>query len=561
MRFASRTFLWSFVPITLLLGLSFGAIHNLTNRAIRDELRVSLRRSQIANAELHARNDAQRVRFLRVVGDNAPLKAGLQLVTSNPEDWNARRTLEEQMQDICENLALDFLVAADPGGHPLAGVLRRDRRTEILNSITIRPPAHGIYSTGNVTYEVTSVPVDRAGENLGMLSVGEQLDFSGFSTPVVLSRGAAVLQSNVPDAPIAELQQALTHCGRQPECEVWLGGQRYLALAIDDLYASDGYVLRSMQNVDAASAPLQSILQRVFLAAAIGAMLAALALSIVSSRSIVKPIATLIAKLHASPGSGLLPRLETTGAPILEIRELMQSFNLAAEAVEQGRNDLHRAYVEFVGSLANALDARDPYTAGHSRRVSEGACAIAEALKLPQEQVDEIRIGALLHDIGKIGIADAVLQKPGKLTDEEFALIKEHPSIGRRILEGVRGFCFYLDVVELHHENWDGTGYPHKLQGESVPLGARIVHVVDAYDAMTSDRPYRKGMSHSEAMKVLQKSAGSQFDPSLVQVFAELASDFVEPPGPPEMERVASLDRLMEALNSAGHRTPERISA
>jgi HD-GYP domain-containing protein (c-di-GMP phosphodiesterase class II) len=133
--------------------------------------------------------------------------------------------------------------------------------------------------------------------------------------------------------------------------------------------------------------------------------------------------------------------------------------------------------------------------------------------------VEEIRIGALLHDIGKIGISDNVLQKAGKLTDEEYALIKQHPTIGRHILEGVHGFQRYLAVVELHHENWDGTGYPHGLVNEKVPLSARIVHVADAYDAMTSDRPYCRGMSHEEAVAVLQRFAGTQFDPRIVQLF------------------------------------------
>jgi len=206
----------------------------------------------------------------------------------------------------------------------------------------------------------------------------------------------------------------------------------------------------------------------------------------------------------------------------------MESFNRAAAVIHDGEENLHRAYVEFVESLANALDARDGYTAGHSRRVSEGSCAVAAALDVTPHQLEEIRVAALLHDIGKIGIGDIVLQKPGKLTIEEFALIKQHPTIGRRILEGVRGFHAYLPVVELHHENWDGTGYPRGLAEEAVPLFARIVHVVDAYDAMTSDRPYRPGMTHDQTVKILEKFAGSQFDPVVVRVFVALQMQKLE---------------------------------
>jgi HD-GYP domain-containing protein (c-di-GMP phosphodiesterase class II) len=175
-----------------------------------------------------------------------------------------------------------------------------------------------------------------------------------------------------------------------------------------------------------------------------------------------------------------------------------------------------------VGSLASALDARDRYTAGHSHRVSEFSLATAKALDLRGDVIEQIKVGALLHDIGKIGIADSVLQKPGKLTSEEYKLIQQHPTIGRRILEQVGGFESYLPVVELHHENWDGSGYPLGLRGEQTPIGARIVHVVDAYDAMTTDRPYRRGLSHDEAIDILERFAGSQFDPAVVKAFVKL---------------------------------------
>jgi HD-GYP domain-containing protein (c-di-GMP phosphodiesterase class II) len=141
---------------------------------------------------------------------------------------------------------------------------------------------------------------------------------------------------------------------------------------------------------------------------------------------------------------------------------------------------------------------------------------------LGREEIDRLRIGALLHDIGKIGIADAVLQKPGRLTREEFAVIQQHPVIGRRILEGVQGFAPFLDAVELHHENWDGSGYPRGQAGEETPVDARIIHVADAYDAMTTDRPYLRGMTHDQAFHILRENAGTHFDPRIVQVFVGL---------------------------------------
>jgi putative nucleotidyltransferase with HDIG domain len=178
--------------------------------------------------------------------------------------------------------------------------------------------------------------------------------------------------------------------------------------------------------------------------------------------------------------------------------------------------------VQFVGSLAQALDARDAYTAGHSQRVSEYSCAIAKALQIPEQELETIRVGALLHDLGKIGISDLVLQKPKRLTPKENDLIRQHPVIGKRILQNVQGLEAYLDIIELHHENLDGTGYPHGLKGEETPLHARIVKVADAYDAMTSDRPYRRGKSHAEAIAILRSVCGSEMDPVVVEVFAQL---------------------------------------
>ena len=228
----------------------------------------------------------------------------------------------------------------------------------------------------------------------------------------------------------------------------------------------------------------------------------------------------------------------------------MESYNRAAIAVQYARVTLQSAYVEFVGSLANALDARDRYTSGHSRRVSQLSCATAAAMGLGREQIEQIRVGALLHDIGKIGIADAVLQKPGRLTDEEFAIVKEHPVIGRRILEGVQGLMPYLGAVELHHENWDGSGYPKGHAGVETPIDARIIHVSDAYDAMTTDRSYRWGMTHEQAIDILRTYAGTQFDPHVVEKFLELPREIVTGKQPhvlDEQDHVVTEAEVMEA--------------
>jgi HD-GYP domain-containing protein (c-di-GMP phosphodiesterase class II) len=287
-------------------------------------------------------------------------------------------------------------------------------------------------------------------------------------------------------------------------------------------------------------------------------MLVAMILSMLSSRSIVSPIGAVISHLRESEQTGLLPEFHAKPHSVQEIRELTESFNRAAAAIREARENLNRAYLEFVGSLASALDARDRYTAGHSGRVSEIACAIAEAMKVTPEELDSIRLGALLHDIGKIGIADSVLQKPGKLNSEEVALIRRHPTIGRRILEGVLGFYSYLPIVELHHENWDGSGYPLGLEGAATPLGARIVHVADAYDAMTTDRTYRPGTSHEEALRTLLQEAGTQFDEEVVRVFAGLSDTgrFYKRRDSAVEQEIRSLASFLKTANLAAQALP-----
>jgi HD-GYP domain-containing protein (c-di-GMP phosphodiesterase class II) len=284
----------------------------------------------------------------------------------------------------------------------------------------------------------------------------------------------------------------------------------------------DGYLLRSLQNLDLAVGPVQKVLGNVFASVSLGAVIVALIVSLASAGSIVRPIAAVVDRLREAENTGDLAEFGDGVSPVQEIRSLIESFNRAAAAIRDGRENLTRAYVEFVQSLASALDARDPYTAGHSHRVSVMSRAVARRMGLPSEAAERVRVGALLHDIGKIGIADSLLRKPGRLTAEEFAIVSRHPEIGRRILEGVEGFSPYLAAVELHHENWDGSGYPHGQAGMTTPVDARIIHVTDAYDAMTTDRPYRPGMTHGQALEALEGNAGTQFDPEVVRRFAEL---------------------------------------
>jgi diguanylate cyclase (GGDEF)-like protein/putative nucleotidyltransferase with HDIG domain len=184
----------------------------------------------------------------------------------------------------------------------------------------------------------------------------------------------------------------------------------------------------------------------------------------------------------------------------------------------------HNHLMEMVTSLAGAIDAKDPYTKGHSTSVSRYAEALARAVNLPENEVERIKIGALLHDVGKIGIPESVLKKPGKLTDEEWEIMKQHPTIGaEKVLAPNEALRDLIPIVKYHHERLDGKGYPEHLKGNEIPLAARIVSVADAYHALVSDRPYRKGMPIEKACAILKEGAGVQWDSDLVRQFISIA--------------------------------------
>jgi putative nucleotidyltransferase with HDIG domain len=204
-----------------------------------------------------------------------------------------------------------------------------------------------------------------------------------------------------------------------------------------------------------------------------------------------------------------------------------QLANIAAAAIENAslHDELQALFLSTVSAMANSIDARDPYTKGHSERVTSYAVMIAEELKLSMEELERLRYAGLLHDIGKIRIRDHILHKPGRLTDAEFTEMKKHPEYGVEIMEPVKAFQTILPAMLHHHERFDGRGYPHGLAAENIPLSARILCVADCFDAMTSDRPYRKGMPVEDAVSELAKNKSTQFDPELVDIFLELVDN------------------------------------
>jgi len=196
------------------------------------------------------------------------------------------------------------------------------------------------------------------------------------------------------------------------------------------------------------------------------------------------------------------------------------------ELVEERTADLRRAYgmlkkshLDSVKILVEAIDAKDAYTRGHSDRVRKWSVALAEKLGFSEKKLESLEFGALLHDIGMIGIKDEVLQKHGPLNSMEYEHIQEHPLIGVKIVEGGSSFKDEIPIIRHHHERFDGSGYPDGLVGENIPLEARIISIADAFDAMSSLRPYRREMSQEDALVEMEKGKGKQFDPNILEIF------------------------------------------
>lgn len=192
-------------------------------------------------------------------------------------------------------------------------------------------------------------------------------------------------------------------------------------------------------------------------------------------------------------------------------------------AMEELREGIAREHmVAFMIGLANVIDAKSPYTREHSDRVAQRTKVFARYLNLPDAECERLAFGAKLHDIGKVAVPDAILDSSGALDKEQREVMQRHPSDGARILRPVQVLHEVIPIVERHHENWDGTGYPDRLRGEEIPFGARVVKLVDYFDAITSKRPYRTPLPDAEACKVVRSEAGRQLDPQLTEQFVQM---------------------------------------
>jgi HD-GYP domain-containing protein (c-di-GMP phosphodiesterase class II) len=255
------------------------------------------------------------------------------------------------------------------------------------------------------------------------------------------------------------------------------------------------------------------------------ALAVAILAAIVFASGIARPVRALAERTREIANGNYHQRVELKTHN--EIGELAENFNAMSgaieSAVEQLRKAAHENHLLFINSvrmLAAAIDAKDPYTRGHSERVARYSIAIGKNLELSEQDMRNLRISALLHDVGKIGIDDRILRKPGALSDDEFEVMKGHPVKGAAIMSGVAQLIDIIPGMKYHHEKWSGGGYPDGLTAEEIPMQARIVAIADTFDAMTTNRPYQKAMELNYVVEKIKSFAGTRFDPHVVDAFA-----------------------------------------
>jgi len=284
--------------------------------------------------------------------------------------------------------------------------------------------------------------------------------------------------------------------------------------------------------------------------------LSAAAVAVREGRS---PIAVFIGDLRSfglalvglAPLAWLMALAYTTVGPLVAVLFALPLYTTRASY--QGVVEIRKMFTQTVRALASAIDARDPSTKQHSDHVSQIAVEIGQVMGVSEGQLEELEWGGLLHDIGKIGIRDSVLLKPGRLDKAERMLMNEHPEKGAEILKGVEKLAPEIPLIRHHHEWYNGSGYPDRLIGENIPFLARILHVADAFEAMTAVRPYRlRPMSASQAMEELRKYSGIQFDPVVVDAFAKTASAQGEPVPEAVLEAPIPMLGQVAALRAKG---------
>lgn len=528
-RLIVRTLVGTFGAILLILAAVFVVLsmemRTWASRSVAADLATTER---MFNAVEEYRREQLALQLANLAQTPELVSALFLFETARDPGLRAVPALRRHLHGIARRLGGATLFVADATGTIVAAAGPHE---DAWRHGTVVPPALAaaadrgelvVQRPGGV-FRVLAEPVSAAHPTRGTIYLATAVDdaYAGelaavTRTQVAITLGGQLLASTLSEAPHVALSAAAL-AGRVPAVgSLHLADERFevrrvLAAGPLQLHALDS-VDRSLRHAHLEAFDVLSVV-------ALGALLLGAGASLWLARSVARPIDGLSRQLREMTRARDFSRpLPHTGSS-RELDELTTTFNQLISSLSSAEQQTELAYVGAIKALAAALDCRDPYTAGHSERVSALSVMIGRQLGLDAAQLDILRLGALLHDIGKIGVHDSVLTKAGPLTPGEFEIIKMHPTIGGHILRQVPFLGRHLPIVELHHERPDGRGYPHGLLNHATPLLARIVHVADAFDAMTTARAYRPAGTPSHAIAELWRYAGTQFDAEVVEAF------------------------------------------
>jgi len=536
-RFVIRTLVATLATVAFVLTAVLLVATLKVQKSVRDGVGYRLATASGLLDELEKRRAQELRSQVAMLAENPTLKAAVdtyhtELRTTNPSGrQDLLATISRELEKLATRIQPDVLEVRSPSGEVLALAGRRASEWPAfarVNALQQDALEGSWVTTPSGIFRLASVPVLLQGTPLGTLTLATAIDeryakeISDLSNAqtLILSK-YHVVASTLPSESLARLKSDVVDEMVKSDV-VTLAGSEY---AVRPLVNEGGAQIYMLDSIDASARPAMAIALRTMGWIALGAFTLAALASVWLSRTIARPIDTLSASLASMTEARSFENPLPQGGDILEVDTLTATFNTMIQTVKAAEGERLSAYVGTIRALALALDARDPYTAGHSERVSALSLAIGRCLWLDETQLEVLRLGALLHDIGKIGISDHVLMKPGPLTAEEYEIIKQHPVVGAKILRSVPFLEPHIPIVELHHERPDGKGYPHGLRSTEIPLVASIVHVADAFDAITSARAYRPARAASEGLRELWRHAGAQFDAEVVHALAKALPD------------------------------------
>ncbi len=537
-RLIVRTLGATFLTVAAVLAAIFLVLTFETRDRVRRAVADNLDAGQRIFATLERRRQQEMRVQVATLAENPTLKAAIdtyqtEMTTARDARPELLVTIQRELDKIGDPVGADVIAVTDARNITLASTGRLRALWPPSSRVTLRAlegEFDGVVRLPAGVFRVVVVPLMLVGgDPVGSLFRATALDARYASELSALSRAqiavvheGQVVASTLPADTWPGLATALGPATDEEGVVALAGGDHAFRRLVIIGGSTAFYALGSLEALSAEA--LRDAYRALAYIALLATALAGLA-SLWLARALTRPIDRLSQSLAVITASHELETPLPRSGSSRELDALADTFNDLMRSLAAAEADTRAAYVGAIRALAAALDARDPYTAGHSERVSALSVGIGRHMQLAEDALEVVRLGALLHDIGKIGVSDAVLRKPGPLTPDEFELIKLHPTLGARILKAVPFLAPHLPIVELHHERPDGKGYPHGLRGDEIPLPARIVHVADAFDAMTSARAYRPERGAAEAVAELWRCRGTEFDVESVDALMRALPD------------------------------------